>query len=65
MPILAFLLSGGAAAPLAKLAGTCGDRFVGIRLGDKLIHAAGPAITVRMAGYTTEVAWWQPGGASS
>ena len=38
---LAFRLSGGAAAPLAKLAGTCVEIvFVGIRLCDRLVYAA-------------------------
>jgi hypothetical protein len=47
---LAFRLSGGAAAPLAKLAGTCVEIvFAGIGLCGRLIHAAGPSITVRMA----------------
>jgi hypothetical protein len=38
---LAFRLSGGAAAPLAKLAGTCVEIvFVGIRLCDRLSYSA-------------------------
>ena len=41
MATLAFRLSGGAAAPLAKLAGTCVEIvFAGIRLCDKLVYAS-------------------------
>ena len=40
MAALAFRLSSGAAAPLAKLAGTCVEIvFVGIRLCDRLDYA--------------------------